>query len=119
LQRSNIKIFLNIRTDGFLLGLPDALNETLTRIKAYESTGVNGIFVPCIIQEGDISAVVKSTRLPVNVMCMPQLPGFETLKKLGVKRISMGPFVSNYANQKAEMAIKAIVQENNFSFLFK
>jgi len=62
--------------------------------------------------------VVNATRLPVNVMCMPNLPGFDELQSLGVKRISMGPFVSAYANKKAEEAASAILQDNNCSFLF-
>ena len=39
----NLKLFLNIRTDGFLLGMPTALTETLTRIKSYENAGADGI----------------------------------------------------------------------------
>lgn len=117
--QNNLKIFLNIRTDGFLLGMPTALAETLTRIKAYEASGANGIFVPCITNKNDILEVVNVTRLPINVMCMPGLPGFEDLKSLGVKRISMGPFVHNYANQRIEEVIKTISRENTFSCLFK
>lgn len=36
-SRNNLRIFLNVRTDGFLLGLPNALEETLTRINAYKN----------------------------------------------------------------------------------
>src|SRR6267154_2044258 len=61
LSQNNLKVFLNIRTDGFLLGMPTALAETLTRIKAYENAGASGIFVPCITDKNDIGEVVKST----------------------------------------------------------
>jgi 2-methylisocitrate lyase-like PEP mutase family enzyme len=50
---------------------------------------------------------------------MPDLPDFEELTSLGVKRISMGPFVNSYVNKKTEEAATAILQDNNFSFLFK
>jgi 2-methylisocitrate lyase-like PEP mutase family enzyme len=103
-----------VRTDGFLLGLPSALTETLARIKAYENTGANGIFVPCITAGNDIEAVVKSTRLPINVMCMPALPDFDVLKSLGVKRISMGPFLFNSVYSHAGKLAKAIIDDNNF-----
>jgi PEP phosphonomutase and related enzymes len=118
LSQSNHKIFLNIRTDGFLMGAASALQETLVRIKAYENSGASGIFVPCITSKSDIQEVVNSTRLPVNVMCMPDLPDFEELKLLGVKRISIGPFLRNYANKKAEDMMKAILAQNSFSPLF-
>jgi len=118
-SRNNMKIFLNVRTDGFLLGMPTALAETRARIKTYENSGASGIFVPCIVNPTDIKEVVKATSLPVSVMCMPGLPGFEELKVLGVKRISIGPFVNNYINKKTEEAVGAILQDNNFSSLFK
>ena len=118
LSKENIKMFINVRTDGFLLGMPNALTETLQRIKAYENSGASGIFVPCITSKDDIREVVKATRLPINVMCMPQLPDFEDLKSLGVKRISIGPFVKQYANQKTDEAIRAIKEKGNFASLF-
>lgn len=119
LSKNNAKVFINVRTDGFLLNMPDALAETLTRIKSYENAGANGIFVPCITNKNDIREVVTATRLPINVMCMPDLPAFDELKSLGVKRISMGPFAYNYANQKTERAIKTVLKENSFSALFE
>jgi 2-methylisocitrate lyase-like PEP mutase family enzyme len=118
IARKNLGVFINVRTDAFLLGMPAALTETLARIKGYENTGAHGIFVPCITDRNDIKEVVGATSLPVNVMCMPELPGFEELKALGVKRISTGPFVSLYMDRKAEEAIRAILGNNNFSGLY-
>jgi 2-methylisocitrate lyase-like PEP mutase family enzyme len=113
--RNNLKIFLNIRTDGFLLGMPTALAETLPRIKSYESAGASGIFVPCITNKNDIKEVVKATKLPINVMCMPALPDFEELQSLGVKRISMGPFFFNKVYGNIGNLAKTISNDKNFS----
>jgi 2-methylisocitrate lyase-like PEP mutase family enzyme len=118
LSRKHLKMFLNIRTDGFLLGIPTALTETIKRSLSYKDAGANGIFVPCITEINDIKAVVDATDLPVNVMCMPSLPNFAELKRLGVKRISMGPFVYAYANKKAAEAVSTIIEIDSFSFLF-
>jgi len=118
ISRNNLKIFLNVRTDGFLLNIPTALAETLTRIERYEKAGANGIFVPCITKVNDIKEVVNATSLPINVMCMPNLRGFDELQLLGVKRISMGPFVNAYVNKKVEEVADTILQNNNFSCLF-
>jgi 2-methylisocitrate lyase-like PEP mutase family enzyme len=118
LCRNSLKVFLNIRTDGFLLGMPTALTETLERIRSYEEAGANGIFVPCITEVNDIKAVVNATGLPVNVMCMPSLPNFGELKALGVRRISIGPFVYSYLAKKAVEAANAIMEGDNFSILF-
>lgn len=119
ISQNNLQLFLNIRTDGFLLDMPTALAETLTRIKSYQDSGANGIFVPCITSKDDIEEVVNATHLPINVMCMPTLPNFEELKSLGVKRISMGPFVNSLINKKTEEAITTILKDKNFSSLFK
>jgi 2-methylisocitrate lyase-like PEP mutase family enzyme len=108
-------MFLNIRTDGFLLGMPAALAETLARVKSYESAGANGIFVPCITDSNDVKAVVKATHLPINVMCMPALPGFKELESLGVKRISMGPFFFNKAYDNMAQLAKTVRNDKNFS----
>jgi 2-methylisocitrate lyase-like PEP mutase family enzyme len=115
ISRNNMQLFLNIRTDGFLLGMPTALTETLTRIKSYENEGANGIFVPCITSEHDIKTVVRATNLPVNVMCMPNLPDFEELGLLGVKRISMGPFLFGKAYDNVGKLAKAVINDKNFS----
>jgi 2-methylisocitrate lyase-like PEP mutase family enzyme len=118
LQKKNVKLFINVRTDGFLLGLPDALPETIQRIQAYQTTGVNGIFVPCIVNRDDIQAVVASTPLPVNVMCMPQLPAFGELQKLGVKRISSGNFIHQHIIKTLEETMIAVRNEQSFKSLF-
>ena len=114
ISRNNLDIFLNVRTDAFLLGLPNALDETLTRIKAYENTGADGIFVPCITASGDISAAVNESKLPINVMCMPALPDFDALQALGVKRISMGPFLFSKVYGNAAAIAKAVIADRNF-----
>ncbi|MEJ0055316.1 MAG: isocitrate lyase/phosphoenolpyruvate mutase family protein [Bacteroidota bacterium] len=114
-RRQNLKIFLNVRTDGFLLGMPDALTETIERSKSYEQSGINGIFVPCITDVNDIRQVVDATKLPVNVMCMPGLPDFEKLKSLGVKRISMGPFLFNKVYHDVGELSRKIIGDKDFS----
>ncbi len=118
LERENIKIFLNIRTDAFLLGLPNALDETISRINSYENTGIHGIFVPCIALAEDIQVITRETILPVNVMCMPALPDFNTLKSLNVKRISMGPFLFNKVTAQTSILAKNVVEAQSFATLF-
>lgn len=118
LKENNIDIFINLRTDPFLLGLENPVEETLDRIKLFEETGIDGIFVPCITAENDIETIVNSTQLPVNVMAMPELPDFNILKNLGVKRISSGNFANGYIYQKLEEKGEQIMNVKSFSPLF-
>ena len=118
LQNRKIDMFLNIRTDTYLLPVKDPLEETLARIPVYEENGANGIFVPCMVSKNDISAITKSTSLPVNVMCMPGLPGFDTLKELGVKRISMGNVVHHQLTKYLKSSCQTIQQQQSFASLY-
>jgi 2-methylisocitrate lyase-like PEP mutase family enzyme len=118
LAKKNARVFINVRTDGFLLGLPNALAESTHRIKAYQDTGVHGIFVPCIVKPEDIKVVVASTALPVNVMCMSQLPSFPELQQLGVKRISMGNTLHQFMLKALAQNLETIVKNKSFQSLF-
>jgi 2-methylisocitrate lyase-like PEP mutase family enzyme len=118
LTRENVRIFVNVRTDSFLLGMSDALSQSIARAQAYETAGANGIFVPCITKSKDIQAVVAATSLPINVMCMPALPDFNALQKLGVKRISMGPFVFNKVYEHMGALAQEISTNGSFTSIF-
>ena len=75
-------MFINARTDAYLMRLPSAFEETIIRIKAFENAGASGVFVPCLVDKNEIEQIVSNTKLPVNVMCMPTLPSFDELKEL-------------------------------------
>lgn len=118
LTQQNNSIFFNVRCDAFLLNVPNALQIATERIKNYEQSGADGLFLPCITKESEIVTIVSQTKLPLNVMCMPELPNFETLKKIGVKRISMGNFLNAYTYTSFENMTTKILTEQSFNALF-
>lgn len=118
LIQNGISIFINVRCDAFLLKVPNALQIATERIQSYEKSGADGIFLPCITKENNISTIVSETKLPLNVMCMPELPNFETLEKLGVKRISTGNFLNAYTYTSLENITTKILVEQSFNALF-
>ena len=118
LNLAEIQCFINVRCDAFLLGLPDTRKEAIRRIQLYQQQGVHGIFLPCITDIEDIKAAVQSIKLPLNVMCMPALPDFDTLHAAGVKRISMGNFANTFGYGAIEKAMSEIIKKKNFSPLF-
>ena len=101
-----------------MLGASNAVEETKRRIRLYEKAGANGIFTPCIENEADIEEIVTSTTLPINVMSMPNLPNFETLARLGVKRISSGNLLFNEMYDQFEKITKAILSQKSFNSIF-
>jgi 2-methylisocitrate lyase-like PEP mutase family enzyme len=118
LLKEDIKVFINLRSDVFLLNLPDSLVEAQKRISIYETTGVHGLFFPCVTKIEDIQALAKTTDLPINVMCMPNLPDFKELQKAGIKRISMGNFLNSKISQYLGSEIETILKNQDFSSLF-
>lgn len=118
LHEKNIDIFINARTDYFIMGLDNALEETIKRIKLYEQSDADGIFVPCVVDIKDIETLVNSTNLPLNIMSMPNLPSFEILQEVGVKRLSQGPFVYNSLISDFEKKLENIKKDSAFIGLF-
>lgn len=118
LEQSGVSMFINVRCDAFLLDVPSKLQVALERVGKYEQVGADGVFLPCITDKNDIVKVVSQTILPLNVMCMPDLPDFDTLKKIGVKRISMGNYLNSYAYTSMENIATKILVEQSFSALF-
>lgn len=118
LDAANTPLFINARTDGFLLGEQDALNQTLTRGRLYQQAGADGFFVPCVTSPEDIQAIAGAVDLPLNVMCMPGLPDFDQLAALGVKRISMGNFVHAALNRKLQQLLFSLRRQGAFDEIF-
>jgi 2-methylisocitrate lyase-like PEP mutase family enzyme len=118
LANDHQELFINVRCDTYLLNVANKQAETLARIPLYEAAGADGIFLPCISAAADITEAVNSTTLPINVMCIPGLPDFETLQTLGVKRVSMGPFLFNRLYDGLSTLSESIRATNNFSPLF-
>ena len=108
-------LFINVRCDAYLLDVKNKQQESLRRLKLYETAGANGIFLPGICDEKDITATVNHTKLPLNVMCIPGLPGFDKLQTLGVKRVSLGPFMFNKVYSNITNLSKAILKDKSFA----
>jgi len=118
LLNERVEVFINVRTDAFLMNHPNPVEESIKRIQLYENAGANGIFTPCIVKGTDINVIVKCTHLPINVLCMPNLPDFATLAQLGVKRISMGNFLFNKMYEQFEHSLAAVVKQESFHSIF-
>jgi 2-methylisocitrate lyase-like PEP mutase family enzyme len=119
LAKNQQSIFINARMDTFLLKINNPLAETLKRIPMYEKAGADSIFVPFICDRNDIKQVVSTTQLPINVLSMPNLPSFDELIELGVKRISMGSALYNNLNRKLIDTLQQVNLEKSTELLFK
>lgn len=95
-EDSGVPIFINARTDLFLQSEgadhKKHITEALERAEAYSSAGADGFFVPALIDPDLVTKVCEAVTLPVNAMALPGAPTETELAKLGVGRISYGPY---------------------------
>lgn len=111
-------VFLNMRTDTYLLGQPIPLQATLHRARLYEAAGADGLFVPGLTDPTDIRELCRATSLPINVMALPGLPGFSALAAAGVRRISMGNFLFEAVANRQQQLSQQIRHDHSFTALF-
>lgn len=116
-QKLGIHLFINARTDPFLLkfGSPDqCLNEALRRAKVYADAGADGIFVPGLTDLTLIEKFVQRTPLPVNIMVMQGVPEIPDLARVGVRRVSLGPWPMMAAMRVIEQAAAAVAASKRY-----
>lgn len=86
-------LVVNARTDIFLMGIGDEENriaKTVERLSAYRDAGAHCLFAPGVKSTQTIAALASKLQAPLNILATPGLPSVEQMRKLGVKRISLG-----------------------------
>jgi 2-methylisocitrate lyase-like PEP mutase family enzyme len=102
------------RAENFLWGKND-LDDTIKRLQAFEKSGADVLYAPGISDVEMVRRICASVSRPVNVMARP---GFTVtdLAVAGVKRISLGPWLTNFAYGMLETAAREIQQDGTFGF---
>lgn len=94
--RQRTPLFINARTDLSLQNPPQShpelVAEAIDRASIYAESGADGLFVPGLVAPDLIAMICRDSPMPVNVMKSPAAPDIATLARLGVARISFGPF---------------------------
>jgi 2-methylisocitrate lyase-like PEP mutase family enzyme len=108
---------LTARAENYLVGRPD-LNDTITRLQAYQAAGADVLYAPGLTTKHDIAAVVRSVDRPVNVVM--GLQGVQlslaTLSAIGVKRISVGSALARAALGAVLRAAREMRECGTFEF---
>jgi 2-methylisocitrate lyase-like PEP mutase family enzyme len=118
LLKTNQQLFINARTDGFLLKLASPLETTLRRAKLYQDAGAGGLFVTAVRDMDSIKVITAATTLPVNIVGVPGLTSVAALSACGVRRVSMAVLLYKATYQHAEKLLKAIKAEDSFEALY-
>ncbi|RSM69361.1 isocitrate lyase/phosphoenolpyruvate mutase family protein [Amycolatopsis sp. WAC 01375] len=101
-QSAGIDFVLNARTDAFLRAgdrdPEEVLAEAITRGRAYLDAGASNVFVPGKLDEAQVAKLVEALgERKVNLIGVPGSIPLATAQKLGVSRVSYGPFSQNVA----------------------
>lgn len=103
------------RCENFLWGRPD-LDDTIKRLKAFEEAGADALFAPGVSDIGMIRDICSAVGRPVNVLAGAPHFTVAALAEAGVKRISLGPRLSNAAFGIVERAAREILDKGTFEF---
>jgi 2-methylisocitrate lyase-like PEP mutase family enzyme len=79
---------LTARAENHIRGNPD-LNDTITRLQAYEKAGADVLYAPGLSTVEEIRAVCEAVSKPVNVLALPHL-SVSQIVAAGGHRISVG-----------------------------
>jgi 2-methylisocitrate lyase-like PEP mutase family enzyme len=92
IDRSGADVLLIARAECFHVGHPDALRESIHRLRAYADAGADVLFAPGPQTRDEISALVEAVHpKPLNVLIVRDI-GLDVpdIAALGVRRISVG-----------------------------
>lgn len=101
-EAAGIPFVLNARTDAFLRAGdkdPDAvLADAIERGKAYLDAGASTFFAPGKLSEEQVEAIVAAVGpQKLNLIAVPGAIPLEAMQRLGVARVSFGPWSQNVA----------------------
>lgn len=119
LEKNNLKIFINARTDGFLQKIAAPVETTIKRAKMYQDAGADGLFVTGISDASIIKEISAAISLPLNIVGTPNLSSIKSLSECGVRRISMAVFLYRATYNNLDRLLKSVTAEQSFEPLLK
>ena len=111
---------LNARTDVFLreIGEPAGrLDETKRRAEAYAAAGASCLFVPGLLDLEALEKLAASSPIPIGVLARPGGPAVAELAAAGVRRISLGPALSEAVYGLARRAAAVVLEAGTYESL--
>lgn len=106
---------LTARAENHLRGHDD-LDDTITRLRAYQNAGADVLYAPGLRRRDHIAAVIDAVEKPVNVLALPGVPPLPELAELGVARVSLGEGLTRTALSAARRAALAFLERGAYPF---
>jgi 2-methylisocitrate lyase-like PEP mutase family enzyme len=108
---------LTARAENLIRGVLD-LDDTITRLQAYEAAGADVLYAPGLASIEQVRRVLAAVNKPINVLSS-FMPGttLADYTELGVRRISLGGALANYATGATLRAGRAMLERGEFSWV--
>ncbi len=112
-------VLLTARAECYLVGYPDAFNESIRRLQAYADAGADVLYAPGPHRPHEIKALVQAVGpKPFNLLVGHDLGlTVQDIAALGVRRISVGGALARAAWTGFMRAAQALKAENSFKAL--
>jgi len=108
-------LVLTARAENHIRGVDD-LDDTITRLQAYQEAGADVLYAPGLTAADDIRRVVESVQRPVNVLARPGVPPVAELGRLGVRRVSVGGGFAFVALGALAGAARELLDEGTYGY---
>jgi 2-methylisocitrate lyase-like PEP mutase family enzyme len=95
-RRLDEPMVLTARAENHIRGVDD-LADTIARLSAYRDAGADVVYAPGLTELHQISAVVATVGIPLNVLALPSAPPLAELASAGVRRVSTGSLLTGAA----------------------
>jgi 2-methylisocitrate lyase-like PEP mutase family enzyme len=111
---------LNARTDIFLAKHGDEatrFDRAVERLNAFREVGADCLFAPGVVDAETIGRLVKAVRGPLNILASIGTPPIAELKRLGVRRVSLGSGPSRVSLGVLQRFARKLRDEGTFEAL--
>ena len=119
-EELKVPVVINARTDALRFAPGDEaskLGEAISRSTAFRDAGADCLYPMGLVSHDSIREFVRSVRFPVNVMVRDGLPPVKTLQRLGVARVSFGPYASYAAMGLLKRISREVLEKGTYSSL--
>ncbi|NMO88856.1 isocitrate lyase/phosphoenolpyruvate mutase family protein [Actinomycetospora sp. TBRC 11914] len=101
-EKAGVPFALNARTDAFLKAgdrdPEEVITDAIARGKAYLEAGATSFFVPGLLDEAQLTRIVGELgQRKVNIIGIPGSISLEAAQRIGLARVSYGPWSQNTA----------------------
>jgi 2-methylisocitrate lyase-like PEP mutase family enzyme len=117
IDQAGADVLLTARAECYLTGHPDALRESVRRLRAYAEAGADVLFAPGVHEPAAIAALVEAVRpKPINLLVARNIGlSVADIAALGVRRISVGPALAMAAWTGFTRAARTLRADGGFA----